>query len=138
MRRFFQRLAYSYARFMQGRYGYDELNKTLLITALVLVVLSYLPFMRIMSVLSLLVMGYYIFRAYSKNHTARVAELNRYYVVSDKVKRWGRVTKARWRDRKTHVYFKCKECGALIRVPKHKGEIEVTCPRCRARTKKKT
>lgn len=138
MRRFFLEIMHRYSRFMQGRYGYDEFGKFLIYTALVLTLLGYIPFLRIMSLLGLLVLVYYMFRMYSKNHAARRMELNRYYVVSDKVKKEIRLIKSRWRDRKTHVYFKCKYCGAIIRVPKNKGEIEVTCPRCRARTTKKT
>lgn len=138
MKKIFREIMYKYSRFMQGRYGYDEFGRFLIFTALVLTILGYIPFLRIMSLLGVAVLVYYLYRMYSKNHTARRMELNRYYVVSDKVKKEIRLKKSRWNDRKTHVYFKCKNCGAIIRVPKNKGEIEVTCPRCRARTTKKT
>ena len=138
MKKIFREIMYKYSRFMQGRYGYDEFGRFLIFTALVLTILGYIPFLRIMSLFGIAVLVYYLFRMYSKNHTARRMELNRYYVVSDKVKKEIRLKKSRWNDRKTHVYFKCKNCGAIIRVPKNKGEIEVTCPRCRARTTKKT
>ncbi len=138
MRRFFHEFIQRYSRFMQGRYGYDELGRFLIFTALALTLLGYIPKLRILSLFGLAVLIYYLFRIYSKNHTARQMELNRYYVISDKVKKEIRLIKSKWRDRKTHVYFKCKNCGAIVRVPKNKGEIEVTCPRCRAKTTKKT
>lgn len=138
MKKIFREIMYKYSRFMQGRYGYDEFGRFLIFTALVLTILGYIPFLRIMSLFGVAVLVYYLYRMYSKNHTARRMELNRYYVVSDKVKKEIRLIKSRWHDRKTHVYFKCKNCGAIIRVPKNKGEIEVTCPRCRARATKKT
>ena len=31
---------------------------------------------------------------------------------------------------KDHKYFVCKNCHKMVRVPKGKGKIEVTCPRC--------
>ena len=34
-------------------------------------------------------------------------------------------------NRKTHLYFKCNNCKANLRVPKGKGKIEVTCPKCK-------
>ena len=136
--KFFRELMYKFNRFMQGRYGYDELFKFLTYTALVLVVLSYLPYMKFLSLVAFILMVYGIFRVFSKNFTDRRNELNKYYILSDKFKKSKRVFSARWRDRKTHIYFKCKNCGAIIRVPKNKGEIEVTCPRCRAKTTKKT
>lgn len=138
MRKFFSELIRRYSAFMQGRYGYDEFGRFLIFTAFALTVLGYIPFLRILSLFGLAVLAYYLFRIYSKNHTARRMELNRYFVISDKVKKEIRLIKSKWRDRKTHVYFKCKTCGAIVRVPKNKGEIEVTCPRCRARTTKKT
>ncbi len=138
MRRFFSELIHRYSRFMQGRYGYDEFGRFLVVTALALTLLAYIPYLRILSLFGLAVLVYYLFRMYSKNHTARRMELNRYFVISDKVKKEIRLTKSKWRDRKTHVYFKCKTCGAIVRIPKNKGEIEVTCPRCRARRTKRT
>ena len=123
---------------MYGRYGADELGKFLLICALVCVILSYFPYLRIMSFAATLILLWYSFRFFSKNYPARKNELNKFYVFKDKLTKKQRLWSARWRDRKTHVYFKCKNCGAMIRVPKNKGEIEVTCPRCKWRTDKKT
>ena len=51
----------------------------------------------------------------------------------DKLKSWAALGKNIWRDRKTHTYFKCANCKAVIRVPKRKGGGIVTCPKCRAR-----
>ena len=37
-----------------------------------------------------------------------------------------------------YKYFKCKTCGAKLRVPKHKGKITITCPKCRTSFKGKS
>ena len=41
-------------------------------------------------------------------------------------------------DKKAFKFFKCPACRQKIRVPKGKGKIEITCPRCGDRFIKKT
>jgi ribosomal protein L37AE/L43A len=41
-------------------------------------------------------------------------------------------------DRRSHKFFKCPACRQKIRVPRGKGRIEITCPRCGDRFIKKT
>ena len=55
--------------------------------------------------------------------------------IKQKFSAWIRLSKDMWRDRKTHTYFKCPSCKAMIRVPKRKGGGVVPCPRCGARCK---
>jgi hypothetical protein len=38
----------------------------------------------------------------------------------------------------THRFFRCPGCGNLLRVPRKKGKIEITCPRCGERFTRKT
>lgn len=138
MRDWFRKMAYRYRDFMMGRYGNDDLGTFLLGTSLVLVILANLPFLWFLYFVGVILFGYHLFRVYSKNLPARQSELNRYYIFMNKFKKKTELYKFMWRDRKTHIYFKCKNCGAMVRVPKNKGEIEVTCPKCRMKTTKKT
>ena len=41
-------------------------------------------------------------------------------------------------EKKKYKFFKCPACRQKIRVPKGKGRIEITCPRCANRFIKKT
>lgn len=138
MRDWFRKMAYRYRDFMRGRHGHDDFGTFLLGASLLLVILANLPFFGFLYFIGVIIFGYYCFRVYSKNLPARQSELNRYYIFMNKFKKKTELYKFMWRDRKTHIYFKCKNCGAMVRVPKNKGEIEVTCPRCRMKTTKKT
>ena len=43
----------------------------------------------------------------------------------------------RWKERKTHCFFRC-QCGTMLRVPKGKGEVIITCPNCHRQMTKRT
>ena len=34
--------------------------------------------------------------------------------------------------KETHKFVKCKGCKKTLRLPRHKGKINVTCPHCHA------
>ena len=46
--------------------------------------------------------------------------------------------KMRMDGRKDYKYFKCKNCKQEIKVPKGKGTIKVTCPKCGEKTIQKS
>ncbi|MBQ7336255.1 MAG: hypothetical protein IJW92_07280 [Clostridia bacterium] len=138
MKQWWQRFKYKLAGWMQGRYGNDELTYALFITALVLIVLSYIPFLFPLSFIALLLLVWSSYRGFSKNIPKRRRELERYQKIIGKPKSFLKLQKNKWRDRKTHCYFKCTNCRAVLRVPKGKGEIIVTCPKCANRIEKKT
>ena len=135
-------------KFMEGRYGADELNRFLTIFGWVLLltgfVLSGIQRNATMIIGSALVglswalLIWSIFRTLSKNTQKRAAENYRFYVYRNKVVNWWKQRKARWQDRKVHRYFSCPQCGATVRVPKGKGKIRITCPHCKNQFIKKT
>ena len=119
---------------MYGRYGTDTLSKVLLWV--------YLAFIVICSVVSFFVdsiwfsVFYYVgtvamiiwmfFRMFSRNIAARRRE-------NDKFCGFFKLRRNKFRDRKTHVYRKCRSCNAVLRLPKAKGKHFVVCPRCKNR-----
>lgn len=137
MRRFFERMANAIARFMYGRYGADELNLVLMWLYLGLAFLSMIPGLYVFSLLSMALLIWSCFRSLSRNLEARRRELVRYLALKRRVMDRFRLQKAKWRDRKTHVYFRCPKCRAVIRVPKRKGGGTVSCPKCGHRIKRK-
>ena len=35
-----------------------------------------------------------------------------------------------WKERKEKAFLKCPNCGTMLAVPRGKGKIIVTCPKC--------
>lgn len=138
MRNFFTQMRYKFSKFMIGRYGGDEFSSFLLKTAIVFWVLSIFIFRRIFSALYWLLVIYALFRCFSKNITARSVERERYYRISYKYRIFFRQFKNRFRDRKTHRYYRCKNCKTLLRVPRGKGKIDIRCKICGTHMIKKT
>ena len=127
-----QRFAVTMARFMYGRYGMDELSKALTVAALILYVMGiFIPFV---DLIGMVLLVWSLFRTYSRNIEKRRIERERYLRRTEGIRKWFRLRKRMFKERKTHTYFKCKTCKAVIRVPKGRGEINVGCPKCKTRT----
>ena len=138
MKNWLMRMGGRIARFMYGRYGNDSLNRVLFVAALVLMLLTLIPQLWWMSLLSWGVLIWATFRCYSRNLVMRRRELLAWQGFLGRVRGFFMLTKNRWRDRKTHRYFKCSKCGVTLRVPRGKGMIDVTCPKCKTVTVRKT
>ena len=133
---FLQRIGNALSRFMYGRNGVDRLTLTMVWTALVLdiiniflrekVPLAYSIIGTVAGVITLLA----LFRMFSRNLEKRRAENAKFM---EKV--WWPVSRRiagsrQQRMDKEHRYFTCPSCGAVCRVPRGKGRIVITCPRC--------
>ena len=117
-------------QFMQGRYGTDKLNTAILLAGLIACVLQILLPGAILK-LALMLFSYVcmilaIFRAISRNTYKRYQENRKYLRFLERIK-----------DRE-HKYFDCPRCRQSVRVPKGKGKISITCPKCKEKFIKKT
>jgi len=119
-------------------YGDDSLNRFLLLTSLVFMILNlFLGFYPLWA-MAVLLYVWYFFRFFSKNYTSRRRELAAYNGIKWRIKqKWG-LLRRKFSERKTHKYFKCRRCSATLRVPKGKGSITGTCPKCGEKANKKT
>lgn len=114
---------------MSGRYGFDQLSGFLCIVSLILVVLgAWLSGFLYWVGLALLIWCY--FRIFSRNVQKRYAENMKYLAVQNQVKDWLARRKLRFDQRKTYRYFQCPHCRQSIRVPRGRGRIAITCPKC--------
>lgn len=129
-RQFSAKLSASLRSFMAGRYGTDRLNMAILSVGLAASLLS--VFFRnsilnlILFVLSYGMMIWAIFRSLSRNTYKRYSENRKFLQVFGRLK-----------DRE-HRYFDCPKCRQMVRVPRGKGKISITCPRCKEKFVKKT
>ena len=124
-------------RFMWGRYGNDRFNQFLMIVALVCLALSFFG-LRIFYVLALALLVYVYYRMFSRNIPKRYAENQKYlnYRYQMAVK-WNRFKK-HLAQRKNYRFYKCPQCKQKVRVPKGRGKICITCPKCRTEFVKKS
>lgn len=138
MKNWFERLRYKTACFMYGRYGNDALTKFLLILGFILMVISWFPYLGWVYFLAAAVLVWSLSRSFSRKLDKRRRELDAYLKIQKPIVNFFKLQRNKWRDRKTHVYFKCKKCKAVLRVPKGKGSIIVICTRCKDRIEKET
>ena len=118
-------------QFMIGRNGQDELGKVTLTVSLIVYVIALLSGNSVLNLISWLGLVYTMFRCLSKSLGERQAENEKF--LSEK-KFW----KMKYDQRKLFKIFRCKSCGRIVRIPKGKGKIEVTCPVCGSKTIHKT
>jgi DNA-directed RNA polymerase subunit M/transcription elongation factor TFIIS len=78
------------------------------------------------------------FRILSRNVYKRRSENEWYLRRKNAVSRWFRSLKDRWNQRKEYRFFRCPSCHTLLRVPKRKGKILLTCRKCGRRFERKT
>lgn len=125
-------------RFMVGRYGPDELSFAFLFLFAVIWILSLFFPSQIWFYVELVLLVLCYFRMFSKNIFKRSQENARFLRYYDPVRFRVQHMKKRFQDRKTHKYFKCPNCSQELRVPKGKGEITITCPKCKTKFDKRT
>jgi len=129
-RQFSAKLSAGLRSFMTGRYGTDRLNMVILgaglVASLLSVMISVQPFNLILWILSYVLMIWAIFRSLSRNTYKRYLENRKFLQIHDRLK-----------DRQ-HRYFDCPKCRQTVRVPRGKGKISITCPKCKEKFVKKT
>ncbi len=121
-------------RFMYGRYGTDTLGKVMLVSYIIIILLytfigffvSSVWFDVIVWLVSTALAVTMLYRMFSRQTAKRKKE-------NDKFCGFFRLRKNKIKDRKTHVYRKCPQCKAVLRLPKAKGKHTVVCPRCKNR-----
>ncbi len=128
-------------QFMYGRNGFDQLGRFLILAALACALLGMLlprtvyPLFLLLQYAALI---YCIFRLLSRNVYQRQRENGWYLKKEQAVMRWFRSLKDRWQQRKEYKFFRCPSCHALLRVPRGKGKLVLTCRKCGNRFERKS
>ena len=149
--------------FMKGRNGADELTIVLGFFGIILAMIGSLAHFQWLSWIAIAVIVIGVLRGLSKNVDARHKENDAFVAATANVPGLGkfvaslgggaatantsratstskedlerakRTAKKMWKGRKTTAYLKCPNCGQMLSVPKGKGKIRVTCPKCHAK-----
>jgi len=125
-------------RFMAGRYGGDEYSRFLSVAALVLVVLNVFLGRELGYLPALALIVYSDVRIFSRNFEKRRRENAAYLRIRNRVTGGVRNWLDRWKQRKEYAFFRCPGCKAMLRVPRGKGKIRVTCRKCGNAFERKT
>ena len=120
---------YRLMQFMMGRYGTDKLNTVLFVIALILSFSNLFIRSIILQMLIYLIMVYGFFRMFSRNTQARRRENQWFAEKINFFKRKRDFYKQRKAD-KFHVYKKCPNCKAILRLPHRVGKHTTSCPKC--------
>lgn len=117
-------------RFKAGRYGHDKLNTAILWTGVGIVVAALFipnPLINLMMhMAAYALMAIALFRMLSRNTYKRYRENQKFLMLVAQLK-----------DRK-HRYYACPRCRQPVRVPRGKGKIAISCPKCQEKFIKRT
>lgn len=152
-----------FRQWMVGRYGQDDLSRFMLWTGIVCMFLNMFLRSGFLQILWLVLLVLVYVRMFSKNTSARYEENRKYLEIRDKVTTFFRdhgITDffrrigdfflgipdffrnlfgkgGNSQSGNYHIY-RCPKCGQKIRIPRGKGKIVITCPRCRTEFRKRS
>ena len=144
-------------RFMSGRYGQQGLDSLGFFLIVMVLILAGSPYVWVFSPFAAVWM---IFRLLSCNTAGRFAEEQQFRRITSVVAGWltpfwrtiaktlafaagfvwrfirkstvkFRQERTRFRERKTHMHVHCPQCRNVLRLPRGKGRLSVTCPVCK-------
>ncbi len=115
-------------RFFRGRYGADNLCRFMLVLMLIFTLLYVITRVYLFDLISFILVILILFRMMSRNYEKRSAENRKYLELTENVRVW--IKNIRSDSSSTHKVFMCPQCRQKVRVPKGKGKIQITCPKC--------
>ena len=125
-------------RFMAGRYGNDQLNQFIFIVAIISMVLEIITRQSLFYTLTLVLLILAYVRVFSRNITKRYEENMKFLQKKDAILNKFRKQKYYAAQRRNFHIYTCPQCKQKIRIPKGKGKISITCPKCRTSFIKKS
>ena len=117
-------------QFMIGRYGTDGLNQFLSIASLVLLLIAIISRVNLFTYLGAALLIFCYYHTFSRNISKRTEENYKFYTLKDRVDNKFKGWKEQWANRKVYHYYRCPQCRQKLRVPRGRGRIQISCPRC--------
>ena len=115
---------------MQGRNGLDELGTCSLWIAFIFIIINIFAHSMVLSLIAVAFMAYTWFRMSSKKIADRADENQHFLSIVGPLGQWLRNPMAAFTEAHTYKHFQCPNCGQHVRVPRGKGKVRVTCPKC--------
>ena len=127
---FLNKIRAAFSRFMSGRYGTDQLNMTMLWTALIMSIIGSITKVGLITLMADALLLLMFFRMLSKDRYKRQHEnqmyLQKTYKLTQGMTEWVN----RMKNSKKYRYFTCPKCKKRLRVPRGVGSITITCKGC--------
>ena len=128
----------AFQQFMRGRYGFDKFSKHLLYSGLAVAIVFNFMQIPLASLLGWVAVIVSYYRVLSKQRTKRFQENQRYLTfINQSTRKWHKI-RNKFHQRKQYKFYTCPNCKKELRVPRNKGKIKITCPRCHEQFIKKT
>lgn len=121
------------ADWLQGRQGPDDLAVFSVNLAIVVVLVNLFLHMSWLGIVALLLVAYAMFRIQSKNLGARARENEKFLKLLGPARPWVQNPSAAWSELRAYKHVRCASCKQKVRVPRGKGKLRVTCPKCRTK-----
>lgn len=118
---------------LQGRQGPDDLAVFSMNLAIVVVVVNLFARVSWLGWVALVLIVYSMFRIQSKNLGARARENEAFLKALGPARPWVQNPRAAWAELRAYKHVKCASCKQRLRVPRGKGKLRVTCPRCKTK-----
>lgn len=118
---------------LQGRQGPDDLAVFSMNLAIVVVVVNLFARVSWLGWVALLLIAYSMFRIQSRNLGSRARENEAFLKALGPARPWVQNPRAAWAELRAYKHVKCTSCKQRVRVPRGKGKLRVTCPRCKTK-----
>ena len=125
-------------QFMAGRYGTDDLSKFMLGSAVVLMVINIFLRIPVLNSLVVIVLALVYVRMFSKNIQKRYQENLKYLEYKQRFFGFFKADNRSAEEKQAYHIYRCPKCRQKIRIPKGRGKIVITCPKCRHEFQKKS
>ena len=123
-------MRYWMQNFMANCYGVDALGHALILSAMALSAVNLLTDWPLLYLASCILLVWAFSRIFSRNLNRRWAENQRFTGFFRRTRAGADAHRERLRQSRDYKFFLCPGCRNRLRVPRGKGKIQITCPRC--------
>lgn len=121
------------AEWLRGRQGPDDLAVFSVDLAVVIVLVNVFARTGWLGWVALALVAYAMFRIQSRNLAARSRENAAFLKALGPARPWLQNPRAAWGELRAYKHVRCSSCKQRVRVPRGKGRLRVTCPRCKTK-----